>query len=98
MSREEVTLFQKQPLKLPVSVLTQSFLTHCVIQLQKILSPDLMEAKGICIFRAGLCEFIDFKSTSGYYNYDSWITWSLIPKLLIAELQYWRKDHSIYSF
>lgn len=39
----------------------------------------------------------DFKSTSSYYICDNWITWSFTPRLLIAELQYQRKDHSTYS-
>lgn len=55
-----------------------------------------MEDKGICVFRADLGEFIYCKSSSSYYNCDSEITW--IPKLFIAELQYWSEDPSTYSF
>lgn len=81
-----------QPLKSPGN--TKCFLMQGGIHLQKTLSPDLMEHKGMGMFRADVGEFVYFKSSSSYYNCDSWISW--IPKLLIADLQYWNEDPSIY--
>lgn len=61
-----------QPLKSPGH--TKCFLMQGGIHLQKTLSPDLMEDKGMCMFRADVGEFAYFKSSSSCYNCDSWIT------------------------
>lgn len=49
MTREKVIVSQRITLKLPSSIFKiKCFLMKCIIQLQQILSPDLIEAKGLC--------------------------------------------------